>query len=148
MKRLVWLAPAVFAAAVFAIRIARPSVAAAEKPVPFNPITFNRQIAPILYKNCTTCHHPGGAGPFSLLNYADARRWGPQMVTVTQSRFMPPWLPEPGYGDFAHSRRLPDEDIALIRGWVKSGMLEGNRADAPVAPVIRKPGSWGNPILS
>ena len=61
--------------------VATPSTA---EPAP----TWSRDIAPVLYKNCTTCHHPGGAGPFSLLTYADARRWGPQGVTVTQSRFM------------------------------------------------------------
>jgi hypothetical protein len=60
--------------------------------------SWSNQIAPILYRNCTTCHHPGGAGPFSLLTYDDARRWSAQILTVTQSRFMPPWLPEPGYG--------------------------------------------------
>ena len=76
--------------------------------------TWSRDIAPLLYKNCTTCHHPGGAGPFSLLTYADARRWGPQILTVTQSRFMPPWLPEPGYGDFADVRRLSDEIASHI----------------------------------
>ncbi|MGC1363742.1 MAG: hypothetical protein WA826_21410, partial [Silvibacterium sp.] len=63
------------------------------------PVTFNRQIAPILYDHCSSCHHPGGAGPFSLLSYADARRWGTVMQNVTQSRFMPPWLPAPGYGN-------------------------------------------------
>ena len=77
---------------------------AAKEPTP----TWSQQIAPILYNNCTTCHHPGGAGPFSLLTYDDARRWSAQILTVTQSRFMPPWLPEPGYGDFADNRRLSD----------------------------------------
>jgi mono/diheme cytochrome c family protein len=60
------------------------------------PPTWSHQIAPILYRNCTTCHHPGGAGPFSLVTYEDARRWSAQILTVTQSRYMPPWLPEPG----------------------------------------------------
>ncbi|MGD0631982.1 MAG: hypothetical protein ABR987_21840, partial [Terracidiphilus sp.] len=68
---------------------------------PTVPETWSHDVAPVLYAHCTTCHHPGGAGPFSLLTYADARRWAPQILSVTQSRFMPPWLPEPGYGDFA-----------------------------------------------
>ena len=72
------------------------------------PITWSHDIAPLAYAHCTTCHHPGGAGPFSLLTYADACRWGPQIATVTQSHFMPPWLPEPGYGNFADVRRLSD----------------------------------------
>src|SRR5580704_6615918 len=81
------------------------------------PVTYTRQVAPILYRNCTTCHHPGGAGPFSLMTYMDARRWGSQVLRVTQSRYMPPWLPEPGYGDFADNRRLSESDLNLIRQW-------------------------------
>src|SRR5580692_3320152 len=98
------------------------------KPVP----TWSRDVASILYKNCATCHHPGGAGPFSVLTYADAQRWGAQAVTVTQSRYMPPWLPEPGHGDFADNRRLSDADIATLRKWFSAGMLEGNPTDAPI----------------
>ena len=111
------------------------------------PVTFNRQIAPVLYKNCSVCHHPGGAGPFSLLTYADARRWAPQIVRVTQSRFMPPWLPEPGYGDFADQRRLSSGEIALIRQWVTAGMPEGNPDEAPVAPSYSSTWLLGTPDL-
>ena len=108
---------------------------AAEAPVISNaPVTWSRQIASIVYQNCTTCHHPGGGGPFSLLTYQDARRRGPQMVQVTQSRYMPPWLPAPGYGDFADPRRLSDGQVALIRRWVEAGMPEGDSAEAPPQP--------------
>jgi Flp pilus assembly protein TadD len=97
-------------------------------------LTWSHDIAPILYKNCTTCHHPGGAGPFSLLTYPDAKRWAAQVVKVTGSRYMPPWLPEPGHGDFADNRRLPDSDIAILRKWFETGMPEGDLAEAPKAP--------------
>ena len=111
------------------------------------PVTFTRQIAPILYKNCVTCHHPGGAGPFSLLTYQDAARRGKLIESVTQSRYMPPWLPEPGYGDFADSRRLPDADVALIKKWVESGMPQGDMADLPKAPVFSSEWQLGPPDL-
>jgi Flp pilus assembly protein TadD/mono/diheme cytochrome c family protein len=111
-----------------------------------NP-TWSRDIAPILYKNCVSCHHPGGAGPFSLLIYADARRWAAQAVTVTQSRYMPPWLPEPGYGDFADNRRLPDKDLAILRKWFQAGMPEGNPNDAPTAPKYDASWQMGKPDL-
>ncbi|MGA9719385.1 MAG: tetratricopeptide repeat protein, partial [Acidobacteriaceae bacterium] len=109
--------------------------------------TWSKQIAPILYKNCVTCHHPGGAGPFSLLTYDDARRWSAQILTVTQSRFMPPWLPEPGYGEFADTRRLSDQDLASIKRWVSSGMPEGVAADAPPAPEYNSGWQLGPPDL-
>ena len=109
--------------------------------------TWSRDIAPILYKNCATCHHPGGGGPFSLLTYADARRWGPQILTVTQSRFMPPWLPEPGYGDFADVRRLGDQDRALLKRWVDDKMPQGDPAGAPAPPHYDETWLMGKPDL-
>lgn len=104
------------------------------------PVTFNRQIAPILYNHCSGCHHVGGSGPFNLLTYDDARRWGTVIQTVTHNRYMPPWLPESGFGDFADSRRLSDEDLSLIGTWVESGMPEGVLTEAPKPPVF--PESW------
>jgi Flp pilus assembly protein TadD/mono/diheme cytochrome c family protein len=109
--------------------------------------TWSHQIAPLVYSNCTTCHHPGGAGPFSLLTYEDARRWGQLMATVTASRYMPPWLPEKGYGDFADERRLTDEQIALIAKWVQGGMPQGDASAAPPAPTYRDTWQYGKPDL-
>jgi Flp pilus assembly protein TadD/mono/diheme cytochrome c family protein len=111
------------------------------------PVTFNRQIAPILYNHCSSCHHPGGSGPFSLLSYADAKRWGTVMQTVTQSRYMPPWLPEPGYGNFTDNRRLSDEDLMLIKAWVEAGMPEGESTEAPKSPVFSTDWHLGTPDL-
>lgn len=109
--------------------------------------TWSRDLAPIFYKNCTTCHHPGGAGPFSLLDYEDAKRWGPQIRVVTQSRYMPPWLPEPGYGDFADVRRLSDADRDLIKRWVDDGMDEGDPSLAPEPPQYDATWQLGAPDL-
>jgi len=110
-------------------------------------VTWSHQIAPLVYNNCTTCHQPGGAGPFSLLTYEDARRWGKQMATVTASRYMPPWLPEHGYGDFADERRLSNEEIALIAKWVQTGMAEGEASAAPPAPKYSDTWQYGTPDL-
>ncbi len=121
---------------------ARRAIDAAEAPV-----TWSAQIAPIVYQNCATCHHPGGGGPFSLLTYGDARRRGPQIAQVTQSRYMPPWLPAPGYGDFVGARRLSDEQVALIRRWVESGMPEGDSSIAPQPPHYNATWQIGKPDL-
>jgi len=127
-----------------------PSIAASapESPAPRAATgNWSHDVAPVLYKNCTTCHHPGGAGPFSLLTYADARRWAPQILKVTQSHFMPPWLPEPGYGDFADVRRLSDDDIALLKRWINGGMSEGDLKAAPAAPKYDTVWQLGKPDL-
>jgi Flp pilus assembly protein TadD/mono/diheme cytochrome c family protein len=110
-------------------------------------VTWSRQIAPLVYHNCTTCHHPGGAGPFSLLSYEDARRWGVQMAAVTSSGYMPPWLPEQGYGNFADERRLSKDEIALIAKWVQTGMPQGDASAAPPAPKYSEGWQYGTPDL-
>jgi tetratricopeptide (TPR) repeat protein len=139
------LAAIIFGVATFVAASAQQRHNSEHKPV--TGITFSNQVAPIFYRQCSGCHHAGGAGPFSLLSYQDAKRWGSVIETVTQSRFMPPWLPEPGYGDFEDSRRLPDQDLKLIQEWVKAGMPEGNPAEAPEPPVFSKDWQLGPPDL-
>jgi Flp pilus assembly protein TadD len=128
---------------------AAKSVSAANSPnaQTASNLTWSKDVAPILYHNCTTCHHQGGAGPFSLLTYADAKRWGAQVVKVTQSRYMPPWLPEPGHGDFADNRRLSDADIVKLRRWFDGGMVEGELRAAPKAPTYDSTWQMGKPDL-
>ena len=142
MRPLRFLLPALAFCALAALLHPRRIVHATE-----GPVTWSHQIAPLVYRNCAACHHPGGAGPFSLLTYQDARRRGPQMAEVTQTRFMPPWLPAPGYGDFADARHLSDQDIDLIRRWVASGMPEGNPSEAPVPPHYDAAWQLGKPDL-
>jgi len=110
-------------------------------------ITFNKQIAPILFANCAVCHHTGGAGPFSLLEFQEVRKRASQIVTVTESRYMPPWLPEPGYGEFADARGLSDEQIKTLRQWVEQGMIEGDIKDLPPAPKFNEAWQMGQPDL-
>src|SRR5262245_20067269 len=95
-----------FAFVPFILTFAFPSAAQQAAPV-----TFTREIAPILLSHCAACHRQGAAAPFSLLTYDDARRHATQIAAATKSRYMPPWKPEAGFGDFADARRLSDHDI-------------------------------------
>jgi Flp pilus assembly protein TadD len=116
-------------------------------PLAAQTVTFSKQIAPILFGHCAPCHRPGEAGPFSLLTYGDARRHGTEIVQVTERRYMPPWLPEPGHGDFAGSLRLSGEQIGLLALWVRGGMAEGDPADLPRAPQFAQGWQLGTPDL-
>jgi tetratricopeptide (TPR) repeat protein/mono/diheme cytochrome c family protein len=108
-------------------------------------VTFNRGIAPILYRTCARCHRPGEAGPFSLLTYADAKSHARQIATATKSRFMPPWLPEEGALKLADDLRLSAEEIARIQAWVEQGALEGNPQDLPPMPKFVEGWQLGKP---
>jgi Flp pilus assembly protein TadD len=94
-------------------------------------VTFTHDIAPIVYQKCAPCHHPGEAAPFSLLTYQDVKKRAAQIATVTHSGYMPPWLPERGYGDFSEGRSLTPEEIAAIADWVKAGAPEGPAGELP-----------------
>jgi tetratricopeptide (TPR) repeat protein/mono/diheme cytochrome c family protein len=114
---------------------------------PSSEPTFTRDIAPIVFAQCATCHRPGEAGPFPLLTYADVKARAQQIAEVTGTRYMPPWMPAPGHGDFLGERRLTDAQIATIARWVEHGAPEGDAADLPEPPVF--PGGWqlGTPDL-
>jgi len=110
-------------------------------------ITFNRDIAPIIFQSCARCHRPGESGPFSLLTYDDVKKHARQIEAVTRTRFMPPWLPEPQAVKFADEWRLSDERIAIIEKWVKEGAPEGNPADLPPQPKFAEGWQLGEPDL-
>jgi len=97
-------------------------------------VTFNRDVLPILQKNCQVCHRPGEIAPMSLLTYEDARPWARAMKTAAVTRRMPPWFADPAYGRFAHDRRLTDAEIATLGAWADGGAVQGDPKDKP-APV-------------
>src|SRR4029453_18110755 len=92
-------------------------------------IPFNRDIAPIVFKQCSSCHHAGEAVPFHLVLYSDFKKRAKQVAQVVESRYLPPWMPAPGVVKFDGERRLNDRDIALIRRWVEQGAIEGDERD-------------------
>jgi hypothetical protein len=108
--------------------------------------TFNKDVAPILFNNCVTCHRPGGGGPFPLLSFADAKKRGRLLATVTKSKQMPPWKADRGDVVLANTRNLSDEQIAVIGKWVAAGMPEGAEK---LPPMPAFPSEWplGKPDL-
>lgn len=109
-------------------------------------ITFNHDVAPLLYLHCAPCHHAGGIGPFPLISYQDVRKHASQVVSVTASRYMPPWPPEPGSYPIKGDRHLSSGQVHLLSGWVKGGMLEGS-ADTPPPPIFTNEWQMGVPDL-
>jgi Flp pilus assembly protein TadD/mono/diheme cytochrome c family protein len=125
-----------------ALALSAPKVQAA----PATDITWRKQIAPIVYKNCTGCHHAGGSGPFPLTTYQEVARRAALIQTATHSRYMPPWLPAPGFEPLAGDRRLSADEISLIAAWVRQGTPEGI-GPAPPPPVYTSAWQLGPPDL-
>src|SRR4051794_22646339 len=93
--------------------------AQAADPLPSaEQITFNRDIAPIVFEHCASCHRPNEVAPFSLLTYSDFKKRAPQIAQVTSRRFMPPWKSVEGHGRFVAERRLTNQQIDLIGRWI------------------------------
>ncbi len=110
-------------------------------------VTFTRDVAPILFENCSDCHRPGGSGPFSLLEYASARNRAGQIADVTSRRVMPPWLPQSGGPDFVGERRLSQEQILTLRRWAEQGAPQGAPEDLPAPPDLASGWRLGEPDL-
>ena len=121
--------------------LAWPAAAATQR------VEFYRDIAPIVYRNCSPCHRPGESAPFPLLSYEDVKRRASLIAAVTKRRYMPPWLPEPGYGEFAEERRLTDAQIELIDRWVKDGTPAGTPTRASAPPKFADEWQLGTPDL-
>lgn len=113
-----------------------PAAAQTAGPVP----TFNKDIAPIFYANCTSCHRPGEIAPMSLMTFKDARPWARSIAARVNDGTMPPWHADPAYSSFVNERRLTDAQKAVIDRWAKGGAPEGNPADLPAPP--RYPSGW------
>lgn len=127
----------------FAVVLAAASGAAdtgAAQTPSTQPVTFSRDIAPLVVDRCGTCHRPGGPGPFSLLTYSAVAQRATQIAAVTRNRYMPPWKAEPESGEFVGQRRLTDAQIDMIQRWVEAGMPEGDPHDLP--PTPRWPDGW------
>src|SRR5580704_6777083 len=116
-----------FVAVLPALAFAATSVAATTQ----SPVTFNKEVAPVLAKNCQGCHRPGEAAPFSLLTYEQARPWAKAIKEAVVLKKMPPWYADPHYGKFANDRSLTQKEIDVLAAWADAGAPQGDVRDIP-----------------
>jgi tetratricopeptide (TPR) repeat protein len=113
-----------------------------------NEVTFSRDVAPIVFSKCGTCHRPGGAAPFSLLTYASARAHASQIAAATRDGLMPPWQADGDYGGpFVDQPRLTPAELGVIQRWNESGAPEGNPSQLPAVPHWTEGWQLGTPEL-
>jgi hypothetical protein len=101
------------------------------------PVTFNKDVLPILQKNCQGCHRPGELAPMSFLSYSETRPWAKAMKQAVVTKKMPPWFAEKGH--FANDRTLTDDEISTLARWADNGAPEGDAKDKP-APLTFQDG--------
>jgi Flp pilus assembly protein TadD len=109
--------------------------------------TFSKDIAPIVFEACVSCHRAGGPGPFPLTTYDEVRRRATQIAEVTRTRFMPPWKVTPDVGHFVGQRLLTEREISVINQWAKNSAPEGNPRDLPPLPKHAEGWLLGKPDL-
>jgi hypothetical protein len=109
--------------------------------------TFAEDVAPVFYRNCTTCHHDGGMAPFTLTRYDSARAHADDIEGAVQQRVMPPWHADAPHGVFSNDRRLSDDERNTILRWIASGAKPGDLTKQPPAPDYSAKWSIGEPDL-
>ena len=98
------------------------------------PVTFARDIAPILQQRCQECHRAGSMAPMSLITYEETRPWAKAIRERVVTKQMPPWHIDKNVGvqKFKNDMSLSDVQIATIVRWVDSGAPMGNPKDMPI----------------
>jgi mono/diheme cytochrome c family protein len=107
--------------------------------------TYSKDVAPIIYKNCASCHRPGDIAPMSLLNYAQTRPWAKAIREQVATGQMPPWHATQAHGTFENDRRLSDKEKDTLLRWVDGGAPQGNEKDLPPLPKFTEGWEIGKP---
>ena len=131
MKRMVWLVAGVVVLA------AVTSSASVETAPPAAPPTFAKDVAPIMFSKCATCHRPGEVAPMPLLSYEDARPWAKAIKAKVTSHEMPPWGADSSQSlKMRNDTSLTQAQIDTIAAWVDGGAVKGDVGDLPPAPTF------------
>lgn len=126
----------------------RPPQIGPQAPQSTEPaVTYAKDVAPILYRRCTTCHHPGTSAPMSLLTYKESRPHAKAIRDKVLDREMPPWHADAHAGTFANERLLTDDERRLLVAWANTGSKEGDPKDLPAAPTYPDAWTMGTPDL-
>ncbi|MCB9680442.1 MAG: hypothetical protein H6733_03145 [Alphaproteobacteria bacterium] len=94
-------------------------------------LTWYRDIEPLAYQHCVSCHHADGIGPGDWTDPAQVSVWAPAMADAVRSRRMPLPAADPACRDYVGSERIhmPDTARALLVGWADQGAALGDEAD-------------------
>lgn len=108
------------------------------------PVTFTKDVAPILQARCQECHHPGTVAPMSLMTYQETRPWAKSIRQRVITKQMPPWHIDMSVGvqKFKNDMSLTDDQIDTLVRWVDAGAPMGDPKDMPVAKEWPAANEW------
>ena len=110
-------------------------------------VTFTKDVAPIIFENCVSCHRPGQTAPMPLRSYAEVRPWARGIKEQVVSGAMPPWFADARHGFFKNDMRLEQQEIDTIAQWVDAGAPQGAPSDLPELPTFSEGWQLGEPDL-
>ncbi len=115
----------------------------AENPIPFetnislpDSIFYWKDVAPIVFSHCTPCHHTGGAGPFPLTTFLDAKKRTKTIREVVADNVMPPWPADTSYSRFKDEKAITAKQKATILKWISQKAPEGIKPENPPEPEL------------
>lgn len=111
------------------------------------PVTFYKDVLPVLQKNCQSCHRPGEAAPMSFLTYESTRPWAKAIKAAVSTTKMPPWFADPHYGKFANDRRMNEAEVAVLRNWADAGSPAGDPKQGPAPLAFADGWAIGKPDM-
>src|SRR5262245_8641680 len=82
-------------------------------------VTYAKDVAAIIQKNCVVCHRPGEVAPMSFTNYKEVRPWAKAIREKVVARAMPPWFADSAHNGFSNDPRLSQKEIDAIVAWVE-----------------------------
>lgn len=108
-------------------------------------VTYTKDVAPIIQKNCQGCHRPGEVAPMPFTNFKDTRPWAKAIKEKVVTRVMPPWFADPKHTEFENDARLSEKDMQTIASWVDQGAKEGDPKAMPPSPKFVEGWNIGKP---
>lgn len=97
-------------------------------------VTYHKDVAPIVLKHCSNCHHEGTAAPFALMSYEDVVSNADMIREVVRDETMPPWYAHRAHGKFQNDASLTEGDKTKLLAWLDSDRQAGDVAAAPPLP--------------
>ncbi len=112
-----------------------PAAEAAEAP------SYSADVAPLLKRQCAGCHREGGIGPWAMNGYGRVKNYARMIEEVVLTRRMPPFDPNPDYGQFANEHRLSRDETQTLLRWIDAGAPRGEGPD-PLAETLPPLDDW------